>query len=70
MSAPPIAHAADYIVLVPILVAVIALFVYTYRDKRREDEDPDSMLATAALGLRTVMDRYRRGSKDDKQKKP
>lgn len=69
MPAPIIAHAADYIALVPILVAVIALAVYTRRDNRRGDEDTDSMLGTAALGLRTVMDRYRKGSKDDKRKK-
>lgn len=73
MAPPIVAHAADYITLVPILIAVVALAVQTRRSKHQGDEprsdDPDSMVGTALLGIRTLLDRYRRGPKGDARKK-
>lgn len=73
---PIIAHAADFLPLIPIPIAVIALVVYSRRQRRLGDRPPDEEqggLAAVAdmtlLGVRTLRDRFRGKSEKDQPKK-
>ncbi|MEJ7825331.1 MAG: hypothetical protein WKF48_07860 [Solirubrobacteraceae bacterium] len=72
MFVPIFAHAADFLALIPIPIAIVALMVYSRRERSRDEQPPDAEkggLAAVAdmtlLGVRTLRDRFRGASKKD-----
>ncbi len=69
MLTPIIAHIADFLPLAPIPIAVVALMVYSRRERQRGDKPRDkesgalgAIADATLLGVRTLRDRMRRGS--------
>ncbi len=77
MPVPIFAHLPDFLPLVPIPIAVVALMIYSRRERQRgdqpRDKEPEGLEALAdmtLLGVRTLRDRFRGRSKKDTPKKP
>lgn len=75
MPEPIVAHAADFLPLIPIPIAIAALMIYSRRQRRRGDKprekQPEGLAALAdltLLGIRTLRDRFRGSSGKDKPK--
>ncbi len=72
MPPPIIAHALDVLPLAPIPIAIVALMIYSRRQRRRgdqpRDKEPGALAAVAdatLLGVRTLRDRFRRSPRGD-----
>jgi hypothetical protein len=72
---PIVAHALDFVPLIPIPIAIVALMIYARRQRQRGDQprekEPEGLAALAdltLLGIRTLRDRFRGSSGKDKPK--